>query len=105
MPARPILRAMTGGHFSQRRFEQHLRWQEALAATVKEANPALNAGFVAHSLLSLPRADYIDLLAERVGLSDDEIRTGLIDIAYATITGSAVPGDLAARLPLGPTPS
>lgn len=98
MPARPILRAMTRGHFTQRRFEQHLRWQQALAAAVHDANPGLNAEFVAHSLLSLPRADYIDLLNERIGLRDEEIRAGLIDVAYATVTGAPIPDDLRARL-------
>lgn len=96
LPARPVLRAMTSSHFSPRRFEQHLLWQARLAETIREFRPELDANFIAHTLLVIQRADYIDLLVERIGMSLDEVRSGLMAFTYATITGQPIPPDVAA---------
>ncbi|ROO86673.1 TetR family transcriptional regulator [Actinocorallia herbida] len=95
VPGRPLLRAMSGGPGAER-IRHYVIWQRHMAEVVAEARPDLraeDAEFVAHSILNLPRGQFVDLLVETQGRSPEEIREGIIRVAHLTLTGAPLPDD------------
>ncbi|GAA2456741.1 hypothetical protein GCM10010191_90240 [Actinomadura vinacea] len=88
VPGRPLLRAM-GAHATPERVRRYRIWQSRLADVIAQARPDLpeeEAGFMAYVLLTLPRADFVDLL-EGGGMTIDDVRTRILSHARLTVTG------------------
>ncbi|MFE4519485.1 TetR/AcrR family transcriptional regulator [Kitasatospora sp. NPDC056783] len=88
VPGRPLLRALerhAGG--SHANLERYLLWQGSLARTIAEARPDADAGFLAHAILGVLRADFVDLLVG-TGMSIGAVRTGTLTLTESILTAS-----------------
>ncbi|RKT55506.1 TetR/AcrR family transcriptional regulator [Saccharothrix australiensis] len=82
---RPLLRVLEGGHANARGTARYLAWHAALTPVVAEARPDLDARFIAHAVLTTPRAEFVDMLVDGGGMTMDEVRAGLLAMTDALL--------------------
>ncbi|OLT45435.1 transcriptional regulator [Saccharomonospora sp. CUA-673] len=66
-----------GGSSSPYESDHYRRWHEHLCDLLAQALPREDVSFVAHTLLAATRADLVEHLVGRQGMSRDELRTRL----------------------------
>ncbi|MFC9976666.1 TetR/AcrR family transcriptional regulator [Spirillospora sp. NPDC127200] len=96
VPGRPLLRAMGEGVRTER-IRHYTVWQGHLAKVVAQARPDLreeDAAFVAHTVLNLPRGQFVDLLVDTEGRSLDDIRENILRVAHLMLTGVPLQEDM-----------
>ncbi|MGW2377950.1 MULTISPECIES: TetR/AcrR family transcriptional regulator [Kitasatospora] len=92
VPGRPLLRALerdSGG--SHANLERYLLWQGRLARAIAEARPDADADFLAHAILGVLRADFVDLLVG-TGMGIDAVRTGVLTLTASILTAAPETG-------------
>ncbi|MEE1797975.1 TetR/AcrR family transcriptional regulator [Streptomyces sp. JV176] len=92
VPGRPLLRAMDGC-VGAAGMERYTTWQDRLTDAIRAARPDIDARFMAHVLLNIPRADMVDMLVDTAGMSLAQVRAGFLALADAVLTGEASPDD------------
>ncbi|MGW6741577.1 TetR/AcrR family transcriptional regulator [Streptomyces sp. NPDC055025] len=90
VPGRPLLRELEHHVGSNHNAGRYLLWHARLADTISEARPDLDAGFMAHAILGVPRAEFVDMLVD-TGMSMDAVRAGVLSLTRSALTAPPSP--------------
>ncbi|MER6401600.1 MULTISPECIES: TetR/AcrR family transcriptional regulator [unclassified Kitasatospora] len=85
VPGGPLLRALENASRSHANVGRYLLWHDALARAIAEARPGVDAGFMAHAVLGVPRAEFVDLLVG-TGMTMDAVRAGVLALTDSVLT-------------------
>ncbi|MFJ9952689.1 TetR/AcrR family transcriptional regulator [Kitasatospora sp. NPDC091207] len=88
LPGGPLLRALENSSRSHANVGRYLLWHDGLARAITEARPDVDAEFMAHAILGVPRAEFVDLLVG-TGMSTEAVRAGVLALTDAVLTAPA----------------